>query len=101
MIRYLSIRISISTKWYSLPRIIRWVAWLWWIIVVRPEVYVTDFWSDKPILGNTSSKADGATADPRRMIGFQRLLQRLSEHFVVLDGRQPVGSRRGEVIAGT
>lgn len=34
------------------------------------------------------------------MIGLEGLLQRLAEHLVVADGRQPVRRRRGEVVAG-
>lgn len=34
------------------------------------------------------------------MVGFERLLQRLAEHLLVANGRQPVRRRRGEVVAG-
>lgn len=35
------------------------------------------------------------------MIDLQRLLNRFAEHLVVLNGRQPVRRRCGEVITGT
>lgn len=49
-------------------------------------------------LGDPSAEAHGAATHPRRVVGFERLLQRFAEHLVVVDGREPIRCRRGEVV---
>lgn len=97
-----SVRVSYSARRRLYLRLIGWVTRLVLDVASRflPAVRREGLQrSAVRVLRDAATKAHGASADTRGVIGLQGLLRWLSEHLVILNGSQPVGRGGREVVA--